>query len=242
MKMKWLRRGLAGLVLALLVAAGGGYLWLRSSLPLLNGEITVAGPVANIEIIRDRHAVPHIKAENAENVYFGLGFAHAQDRLFQMDFMRRLGAGKLSEVVGPATLRVDRMMRVLALYRLAEESVARLSPPARRMLTAYSAGINAFLTDSAATLPPEFLVLGYRPTPWRPADSLVWARIMAMRLTGNWRTEALRASLFFRLTPQRIDELWPDNDGDVAPTVTAWAPELKKIPPFIYRVAGSLAA
>lgn len=232
MKMKWLRRGLAGLALVLFVTAAGGYLWLRTSLPRLSGEITVAGSSTEIEIIRDRHAVPHIRAKTAEDSYFGLGYVHAQDRLFQMDFMRRLGAGKLSEVVGPATLGLDRMMRTLGLYRLAEKSVAGLSPRAQRALTAYSAGINSFLTGNAGILPPEFLVLGYRPTPWRPADSLVWARIMAMRLTGNWRTEALRASLSARLTPQQINALWPEEDSDVAPTVTGWARGLQKFHPM----------
>lgn len=226
--MTWVWRGLAGLLLVLFVVAAGGYLWLRTSLPRLSGDITVAGASAEIEIIRDRHAIPHIRARNAEDAYFGLGFVHAQDRLFQMDFMRRLGAGNLSEVVGPPTLKLDRMMRVLGLYRLAEDSVTRLSPPARRMLEAYSAGINSFLTGRSGALPPEFLVLGYRPKPWRPADSLVWARIMAMRLTGNWHTEALRARLSSRLTAQQIHELWPPDSNNVAPTVTAWAPELKK--------------
>jgi penicillin amidase len=210
----WVWRGLAGLVLVVFVAASGGYLWLRTSLPRVSGDIVVAGASANIEIIRDRHAVPHIRAKNAEDAYFGLGFVHAQDRL--------------SEVVGPPTVGLDRMMRTLGLYRLAEDSVTRLSPAARRMLAAYSSGINSFLTGRSGALPPEFLVLGYKPAPWRLADSLVWARIMAMRLTGNWRTEALRARLSSRLTPQQIDELWPGDDGNVVTTVTAWTPELKK--------------
>ncbi len=228
MRMRWFRRGLTSLVLVLLIAAAGGYAWLRTSLPRLDGEITTAGISSEIEIIRDRHAVPHIRAKNTEDAYFGLGFAHAQDRLFQMDFMRRLGAGKLSEVVGPPTLGLDRMMRTLGLYRLARQSVSRLSPEARRMLMAYSAGINFFLTRKSGELPPEFLALGYRPTPWQPADSLVWSRIMAMRLTGNWRTESLRASLAAWLTPGQIDELWPVNDATVASTVSAWMPELKQ--------------
>jgi penicillin amidase len=224
--MTWFRRVIGGLIVLLFVTIGGGYLWLRSSLPQLSGIIVVEGASSQIEIIRDRHGVPHIRATTADDAYFGLGYAHAQDRLFQMDFMRRLGAGKLSEVVGPATLGLDRLMRVLGVYRLAEETETRLSPPAMRMLTAYSAGINSFL--AGATLPPEFLLLGYRPALWRPADSLVWSRIMAMRLTGNWHTESLRASLSSRLTPRQINELWPEDNSDIASTTSAKAPELNK--------------
>jgi penicillin G amidase len=244
--MAWLRRGLLALAVLLLVAAAGGYLWLRTSLPRLSGEISLAGATSEIEIIRDRNAVPHIRAANADDAYFGLGFVHAQDRLFQMDFMRRLGAGKLSEVVGPATLPLDRMMRLLGLYRAAEQSVARLSPEARRMLEAYSAGVNAFLTQSSGSLPPEFLVLGYRPTPWRPADSLVWARIMAMRLTGNWRDEALRARLSSRLSAGQIDELWPEDDSAVPPTIAvpgaaAASPPRSATPPALAAPPASVA-
>lgn len=216
---KWTKRALGGLVLVLFVASGGGYLLLRTSLPRISGAIAVNGPSAPVEIIRDRNAIPHIHARSAADAYYALGFAHAQDRLFQMDFMRRVGAGRVSEVVGPKTLGLDRMMRVLGLYRLAEQSVEHLSPDTLAVLDAYAEGVNGFLTRRAGALPPEFIALGYRPEPWRPADSLVWARMMAMRLTGNWRNEALRASLAGRFPPERIEELWPGIEDGAAPTV-----------------------
>ena len=128
--MRWLRHGLTGLMVLAFMSAGGGYLWLRTSLPQLSGDVIVNDPDAVVEIIRDRNAIPHIRAQSSDDAYYALGFVHAQDRLFQMDFMRRLGAGRLSEVVGPPTIGVDRMMRTLGVYRLAEASLAELSEEA----------------------------------------------------------------------------------------------------------------
>jgi len=205
------------------MSAGGGYLWLRTSLPQLSGDVIVNDPDAVVEIIRDRNAIPHIRAQSSDDAYYALGFVHAQDRLFQMDFMRRLGAGRLSEVVGPPTIGVDRMMRTLGVYRLAEASLAELSEEARRAFAAYADGVNAYLKTHPGGWPPEFQALRYRPEPWRQADSLVWGRLMAMRLSSNWRTEALRARLSRLLPPERMDELWPGDDGDTPPTITALA-------------------
>ena len=149
---------------------------------------------------------PTSSQKSTDDAYRALGFVHARDRLFQMDFMRRLGAGRLSEVTGRPTLRLDKTMRTLGLYRLEEETVKRLPPDARAALDAYSQGVNAFLSARSGALPPEFIVLRYRPEEWTPADSLVWGRLMAMRLTGNWRTEALRAALSARLNAAQISD------------------------------------
>lgn len=175
---------------------------------------------AGVEVIFDQNAVPHIRASTLNDAYRALGYVHARDRLFQMDFMRRLGAGRLSEVVGRPTLGLDRTMRTLGLYRLAQETFKRLPPEARSGLQAYAEGVNAFLQSRAGALPPEFVVLRYTPDQWYPADSLVWGRLMAMRLTGNWRTETLRAALAQRLSPAQINDLWPDAALEAPPTLT----------------------
>ena len=120
--------------------------------------------------MRDANAVPHIFAQTEKDAYFALGYAHAQDRLFQMEMMRRLGAGRLSEVVGPDTLDVDKFMRILGLYRLAKAEAPTLPNDMRVALDAYAAGVNAFL-DAGGVLPPEFLLAGHRPEPWRPASN-----------------------------------------------------------------------
>ena len=215
-----LRRSLAGLLAVAVLAGAGGYLWLRTSLPQTSGTLRLAGITAPVEILRDRHGIPHIRAETDRDAYFALGFVHAQDRLFQMEFMRRLGAGRLSELVGRPTLSLDRRMRVFGLHRLAQAAFEHLGPGPRSALEAYARGVNAYIETHPGVLAPEFIAISGGPEPWRPADSLVWARIMGMRLSGNLWSEALRARLARRLQPGQIDDLWPDTSREVAPTLS----------------------
>lgn len=206
---RWLRRAVAILVgLAFLVALGL-FLWLRTSLPQTDGAIAVAGIGAPVEILRDAAGVATIHAASEADGYFGLGYAHAQDRLFQMEFMRRLGAGRLSEVIGPSTVELDRRMRVLGLYDTAEANLRELPEEVAAALDAYAAGVNAFLATRDGALPPEFQMLRHEPEPWRPADSLVWGRLMALQLSDNWRAELFRYRLSLELPPGRLETLWP---------------------------------
>jgi penicillin amidase len=210
--MKWLRRILYGLValVALIVIAGvGGYLWLRTSLPQTAGTVSVPGLGGEVAIVRDGDGVVTIRAASDADAFFALGFAHAQDRLFQMEMMRRLGAGRLSEVAGADTVGVDTYMRILGLYRLAEAEAARLPDDMRATVDAYAAGVNAYLATRPGALPPEFQLAGVDPEPWRPADSLVWGKLMAMQLSGNSSDELLRYRLSGRLSPAQLNELWP---------------------------------
>jgi len=201
---------LACLIVLLIVA---GFLLLRTSLPQEAGAVRLAGIAAPVEVVRDANGVPAIFAGSEDDAYFALGFVHAQDRLWQMEAMRRLGAGRLSEFAGARTLAIDRWMRVLGIYRLAEATLPLLSPEVRRAIDSYAAGVNGYLRSHSGVLPPEFLLTGDRPEPWRPADSLVWGKLMAMMLSGNWEHEALLARLAARLTPEEIDQLFPPEDG-----------------------------
>src|SRR5438552_15012971 len=167
-----IRRILTGILVLLLILGGGLYLYLRSSLPQVEGRIAVRGLKSEVTIPRDGDGVPLISAADDEDAAFGLGYAHAQDRLFQMELMRRNGAGRLAEIFGALALDTDRQMRVLGLYRLAEAEVPLLSPPVRRGIEAHTAGVNAFLASRSGALPPEFLLLRFAPDRWRPADSL----------------------------------------------------------------------
>ena len=212
-------RTFGALALLAVVAAVGGFLWLRTSLPTLSGEMRLNGLGAEVEIIHDANGIPHISAASRDDAYFALGFVHARDRLFQMDSMRLLGAGRLSEIIGSFGLPVDRAMRTLGLYRLAEETYARLPADARGHVEAYAAGVNAYLDSRSGALPPEYALLQYSPEPWLPADSLVWGRLMAQWLSGNWRTESLRAALSERLSAEQLADLWPADDGGAAPTL-----------------------
>lgn len=213
MTWRWVRR-VAAIILSLAAfAVLGGFLWLRSSLPQSTGRIDVAGLSAPAKILRDDAGIVTIRAANARDGAFALGFAHAQDRLFQMEFMRRLGAGRLSEVIGPATLELDKRMRVLGLYARAAESFAGLAPQAQAAIESYAAGVNAFLSTRRGALPLEFQLLRHEPEPWVVADSLVWGRLMALQLSSNWREELFRLRLSAQLPPARLQALWPALGG-----------------------------
>lgn len=217
-----LARWLIGLVASLLsVAALGGtvaWFFLQSSLPLTEGRSTVPGLREPAIIDRDADGVPHIRARSEADAYFALGYVHAQDRLWQMESMRRFGAGRLSEALGRQTLGIDRTMRALGLYRTAERIYDGLDPRVRHGLIAYSQGVNAYLEHHVGAWPIEFYVAGLRPEPWKPADSLVWGQLMALRLAGDWRSELFRQRLATRLKPVQIEELLdkPSQGGPVS--------------------------
>jgi penicillin amidase len=212
------------LVIIGLVAAGG-YLWLRQSLPTTKGEIVLAGPAGPIEILRDGHGIPHIFAASARDAHFGLGFAHAQDRLWQMEASRRIGAGRLAEVAGRGALEADRFMRTLGARRAAAANLKRYDADTLAMLEAYAAGVNAFLATNPV-LPPEFWILGApRPEPWTPLDSVAWTKLMAWDLGGNWRNELLRLRLARTLPVAQIQEFLAPYPGDPAVAL----PDLRKL-------------
>lgn len=219
-----------GLLALLLLALLGALLYLRTSLPKTSGTLALPGLTAPVEVVRDRNAVPHIYAQSREDAYLALGFVHAQDRLFQMDFQRRVGAGRLSEVLGEATVETDHFLRTLGVYRVAERSLPNLSAEAQGAFSAYTAGVNAFLEGRRGALPPEFLILRYTPEPWRPADSLVWLKMMAWDLGGNWDDELLRARLLQVLPPARVAELFPPYPGDAPVALPDFSALYKKLP------------
>lgn len=219
-----------GVLALLLVAVGAGYGYLRSSLPQVDGRITVQGISAPVTIARDADGVPLITASDDADAAFGLGFAHAQDRLFQMETMRRYGAGRLAEIFGAQAVGIDMQMRILGLYRLAEASFSHLSAPVQRALEAYAAGVNAFLATHRGALPPEFQLLRFSPEPWRPADSLVWGKVMDLELTGNYRGELLRARLARSLSPEQLAFLYPQYPKDAPTTLAALARIYRHLP------------
>ncbi len=213
-EMRWWAQLLNGVVLVVLATASVAFLWLMSSLPRIEGHVPVHGLQLPATVARDHHGVPRITARSVRDAYFTLGWVHAQDRIWQMEFQRRIGAGRLSELVGERGIANDRFMRTLGLRRRAEGSFDQLDKPTRDALTAYAEGVNSWLDAHRHRLPLEFILLGdAHPEPWTPADSLVWGRLMALQLTGDWRAEMLRAKLADRLPPQRLRELWPADRG-----------------------------
>ena len=157
---------------------------------------TVAGLSAPIDIIRDADAIPHIFAANKLDGLFGLGYVHAQDRLWQMEFQRRIGHGRLSEVLGAATLPQDRFLRTVGFGRAARAAWASTPDWAKQQINAYVAGVNAFIsTHHGAALPPEFTLLRFEPEPWTGVDVVVWVKMMAWDLSANYSFELLRHDL-----------------------------------------------
>lgn len=198
-----------GIILALLILVpGGGYLFLRRSLPQVNGTVKVQGVQGAVEIVRDADGVPYIYAQTDLDAMFGLGYVHAQDRLWQMEFQRRVGAGRLSEVLGEATVDTDKFLRTLGTYRAAQQAWEALSPQAQQVVNAYVAGVNAYLAAKPA-LPIEFTILGFTPAPWQPVDCMVWAKMMAWNLGGDYDAELVRAQIYQALGEARAAQLFP---------------------------------
>ncbi len=214
---RWLLRiflGLVGLGLAGLVLV----YWLAArSLPDYDKTHQVAGVSGPVEIVRNNNNVPHIFAENDADVFFGLGFAHAQDRLWQMMMMRRTAQGRLSEMFGPRTVKADELMRRLDIYNLARQSVEALDAETRAALEAYAAGVNAWLQEvnreALGRGAPEFFLFSNRIAPWQPADSIALAKLMALQLTGQFRQEILLARTSLMLPPERVRDLLPEVPG-----------------------------
>jgi penicillin amidase len=203
-------RLLPALVLIALAAALSGYAYVRRSLPLVDGRVSVSGLSAPVEIIRDRDAIPHIFAATTDAGLFGLGYVHAQDRLWQMEIQRRTGHGRLAEVFGRAALSQDRFLRTVGFGRAAQAAWDRLPSWARQRVDAYVAGVNAFLADHRGSrLPPEFSLLGFVPEPWTGVDVIVWIKMMAWDLSANYSFELLRRDLVATIGIDRMRELMP---------------------------------
>lgn len=180
-----------------MVAAVGGYLLYdaRKSLPQTTGVLQLAGLTAPVEVLRDRDGVAHLYGADIRDMARAMGFVHAQDRFFQMELSRRLGAGRLSEIFGKVTVAQDRVARRLGLAQAARAELERMAPEAREVLEAYASGVNGYRAAHADNLPPEFRLLGLTPAAWEPVDSLVIAKWMAYVLSSNGRVEMLRQNL-----------------------------------------------
>jgi len=215
------------IVVPILIGAVVAYVLLRRSLPEVNGTVRVAGVTAPVEIIRDAGDVPHIFAANKNDALFGLGYAHAQDRLWQMEFQRRVGHGRLSEIFGDVTVPQDRFLRTVGFGRAARAAWDVMPDWAKQQIDAYVAGINAFMSRQHGTsLPPEFSLLRFEPEPWTGPDVIAWVKMMAWDLSKNWTLELLRHDVEARLGADRMKELFPgfpDNGLRVLP----------KDPPFL---------
>ncbi len=173
----------------------------HSSFPTTEGTLTVHGTDDRIEVVRDRWGVPHVLASTAVDAFFGHGYVHAQDRLFQMEGARRTAAGRLSEIAGAATLGSDRLLRRVGLNRAARADAERLAGAELELLSAYARGVNAAVEHLPA-LPPEFALFGDSFEPWGVEDTMLVGRLVMFAFAGNWNTELVRERLAAELGPE----------------------------------------
>jgi penicillin amidase len=224
------RRILFVLLISPIIAALSGLLWLHSSLPPLTPSRTVQGITAPVRIARDAIGVPTIIANNDLDAAFALGYVHAEDRLFQMDVQRRYGAGRLAEWFAARALDSDRMMRTLGLARAAERQLAELPDEVQAALKSYAAGVNAYISDRRWALPPEYSLLRVRPEPWRAVDTLIWGKLMAWQLAGNYRGELVRAKILEHVKPEDMPILYPGYPKEGPVILGAMAPIYRSLP------------
>ncbi len=238
---RWLVR-LAAALIVLGVASVTLVYWLASrSLPDYDDTVQVPGIQTPIEIVRDNANVPHIFAQSDGDVFYGLGFAHAQDRLWQMITLRRTAQGRLSEVFGTPTLNVDKLLRRFDIYTLAVESVAALDPETQDALDAYAAGVNARLdqinSEALGRGAPEMMMFNAPVAPWRPADSLAIIKLMGLQLSGHLSAEVKRARASLALEDaDRLLDLLPDAPG----SGVAALPEYAQLVPGAPRFAANI--
>jgi penicillin amidase len=216
--LRWLvRLGTASVGLTVIVGLAVWWIGARS-IPDYDAEWQVAGLSGPVDIVRSTAAVPHIFGPSDDDVFFGLGLAHAQDRLWQMLMMRRTAQGRLSELFGEATLQIDDLTRRLDIYDLAAASVDALAPDTRAALDAYANGVNAWIglvnQEALGRGAPELFLFSPDIAPWRPADSVAVTFLMALQLTGQHEEEILRARLSMALAdPAGLADLMPDAPG-----------------------------
>ena len=234
---RWLLRGALGLIGLICLALLLVYYFASRSLPDYDGTWTVAGISAPVEIVRDTSDVPHIFGATDQDVFFALGYAHAQDRLWQMTMLRRTAQGRLSELFGERTLQIDSLLRRFDLYGLATRSVDAQDAETRLALEAYSAGVNAWLarvnTVALGRGAPEMWLFNQPIAPWQPADSVAIIKLMALQLSSHLQNEVLRARVSLLLSPDRLRDILPDDPT----SAVAALPEYAELIPGVVQFA-----
>ncbi|HSS32006.1 MAG TPA: penicillin acylase family protein [Solirubrobacterales bacterium] len=203
--------GIAGTGVATAAAATAWHRLARRPLPQVKGKIELDGLRGSVSINRDRWGVPHVEVVDRADLYFAQGFCHSQDRLWQMDFYRRVVRGRVAEMAGPEGLPIDRLLRTLSIYRIAEREEAALDPELRALLERFCAGVNAAAAQAKAR-PLEMQLLRLEWEPWRPVDILSLGKLLAFGLSTNWERELLRADMLRELGPElaaRLDPTYP---------------------------------
>ena len=203
---------LLALLLTLVLLLGGwGYWRVRMCLPQLDGTVRVAGLGAPVDVLRDAHGVPHVRARSLEDLLCAQGYVTAQDRLFQMDLSRRLAEGELAEIAGEGALRLDIEARTLGIPQVLERAAAAADEPSRKLMDAYVRGVNAYISTHTASLPVEFAILHYQPRPWRTVDSIAVGLNMFKSLSTTWQEDLVRERILAKVGSDLYADLFPDH-------------------------------
>ncbi len=220
--MNW-KRVLLAAFLILVISLGTVFIVLgRRGLPALRGK-TSAPVQSEIHVYRDSYGIPHIKAENMDDLFFAQGYTQAQDRLWQMDLSRRAAAGRLAEIFGEDFIETDYFLRSLLMRNTAEATLPRLDPETKRVLERFADGVNHYLRENLEAPSFEFLLLGYRPEPWSAADTLSIGKLMAWDLGGNMETELFLAAALHLLPEEKAMELFPVAPADGPTVISSWS-------------------
>jgi penicillin amidase len=226
-----------------LVALGYGTFTVRRCWPKTDGTVQLDGLHAEVTVVRDQWGIPHVYAKNARDLFFAQGYVHAQDRFWQMEFWRRIGAGRLSEILGESALEQDRFIRTVGWHRAAARELEQLDAETLSMLEAYAEGVNAYLSTHRGDLGLEFIILGLtgtpiEPEPWTPLHTVAWGKVMAWDLSGNRTDELLRANIAARLGASAVDELVPPYPDDYPVVVrhTLSEASLRAVPEAAFEV------
>ena len=208
------------IVAALALTAGGAWYWRvsRSCLPQTSGTIRLPGLRAAVGVRRDARGIPHLSADSPEDLFFAQGFVSAQDRLFQMDLLRRDALGELSEIVGVDAVGRDVRHRRLGYRQVCERAYEKLSGEPKLAVDRFSEGVSAYIAAQDGVLPFEFRLLRYEPRPWTPIDSMAIGKLMAEQLNTTYETDLLRAE-FADLGPELHGDLFPDHSTYDVPLV-----------------------
>ena len=233
---RWLMR-LATALVCLAAALGGlAYYFAARSLPDYDATFNVTGISAPVEIVRDNANVPHIFGTTDADVFYALGYAHAQDRLWQMTMLRRTVQGRLSELFGARTLPIDAVLRRLDLDSLAAQSVSVQDPETMIVLNAYADGVNAWLGEvnkgALGRGAPEMWMFNHAVPLWQPADSLAILKLMALQLSGHLEQEVLRARTSLVVDPERLSDIMPDAPGTGIAALPEYAALIQDVPRY----------
>jgi penicillin amidase len=198
-------RWVAGGTVLILLVTVITYLYSAQSNP--SGKRTIKSLGDSVVISFDEAGIPHIKAKSQTDALFALGYMHATERSWQLEMNRRLASGRLSEILGPETVKIDRFIRTLGIKRAAEKQFDKYPVAAKRLLQAYADGINAGNASLGWALPVEYFLTGSKPGHWSPTDSVAWMLMMAYDLGGNWQKELQRLELSQYLSTKQVWEI-----------------------------------